>query len=177
MARNPTKETAVYVNGKKTTAEIVKTATQITVSVFGTSTTLSATAPDGTTINITADGVLEVRRGSSVSTATDGFGPYSPVETWCYSSPIKLGVKTTNSLGETDGEYRLPPSISTGNHRLVIRGSNATGQSITIGFAMRVTEESLISRIATSPAVWVILTLALLLALFIPGRVRRRDTQ
>lgn len=177
MAKNPAKEIAVYVNGKKTTAKIVKTATKITVSVFGTSTTLSAIAPDGTTINITADGVLEVRRGSTVSSATTGFSAYSPVEAWCYSTPTKLGTETTNGLGETQGSYQIPTSISTGNHHLVIRGTNSSRQSVTIGFALRVTEDSLITRIATSPAVWVILILALLLALFIPGRVRRRNTQ
>lgn len=177
MAKNPATETVVYLNGKRTTAQVVTSESQITVRVSGTATTLSATAPNGQSINISADGVLEVRRGSTVSTVTDGFGTYSPVETWCYSSPIKLGVETTNGLGETDSEYQLPTSISTGHHRLVIRGSNDSGQDITIGFAMRVTEESLITRIATSPVVWVILVLALLVALFIPSRLRQRNAQ
>jgi hypothetical protein len=177
MAKNPAKETAVYVNGRKTIAKVVKTATQITVSVSGTSTTLSAVAPDGTTINITADGVLEVRRGSSVSSATNGFTAYSPVEAWCYSTPTKLGTETTNGRGQTRGTYQLPPSISIGNHHLVIRGTNSSRQSVTIGFALRVTEESLITRIATSPVAWVILVLALLVALFIPSRLHQRNAQ
>jgi hypothetical protein len=147
------------------------------VTVSGTSTTLSAVAPDGTAINITADGVLHVRRGSTISSSTTGFTAYSPVEAWCYSTPIKLGTETTNGLGITKGRYQIPMTISPGNHHLVIRGTNSSHQSVTIGFAMRIPEDSLMSRIATSPVVWIILSFALLLALFIPGRIRRRNTQ
>ena len=177
MAKNLAKEIAVYLNGKKTTAKILKTTTEITVTVSGTSTTLSAVAPDGTAINITADGVLEVRRGSTISSSTTGFTAYSPVEAWCYSTPIKLGTETTNGLGITKGRYQIPTTISPGNHHLVIRGTNSSHQSVTIGFAMRIPEDSLMSRIATSPVVWIILSFALLLALFIPGRLRQRNTQ
>jgi hypothetical protein len=177
MAKNPATETAVYINGKKTKATVTRTANNIIVTVVGTNTRLSATAPDGTSINITADGVLDVQHGSLVSTATSGFAPYSSVESWCYSTPTKLGTETTTGVGETQARYEITNQISSGSHHLVIRGTNSKNQSVTIAFAMRVAKDSLMSRFATSPVVWAILLLALLLALFIPSRLRRNGTR
>ena len=156
---------------------MTRTATNIIVTVAGTNTRLSATAPDGTSINITSDGVLEVKHGSLVSTATSGFAAYSTVESWCYSTPTKLGTEKTNGVGETQARYEITTQIPSGQHHLVIRGTNSNNQTVTIGFAMRVAEESFMSKLATSPIVWVILLLALLLAIFIPSRLRRNDIQ
>lgn len=154
---------------------MTRTTNNIVVTVAGTNTKLSATAPDGTSINITADGVLEIKHGSLVSTATSGFAPYSTVESWCYSTPTKLGEEKTNGMGETQARYEITTQIPSGQHHLVVRGLNSAGQSVTIGFAMRVIEDSLVTRIATSPVTLIILLLALLFAIFIPSRLRRND--
>ena len=175
LKKNPASETSVYINGIKTKAVVTRTTNNIVVTVAGTNTKLSATAPDGTSINITADGVLEIKQGSLISTATSGFAPYSAVESWCYSTPTKLGVEKTNGIGETQARYEITTQIPSGQHHLVVRGINSAGQSVTIGFAMRVIEDSLVTRIATSPVALIILLLALLFAIFIPSRLRRND--
>ena len=175
MSKDSARKTVAYIDGKKINATITSTASHITVTVAGTSTSLSATAPDGSPVNITADGILQAKIGSTVSTATSGFSAYSEVESWCYSTPTKLGSETTNGVGATAAGYKIPGSISLGNHHLVIRGTNSQGQAVTIGFAMRVSDDSLITRIATSPLMWAVLAMALLLALFLPSRLRRRE--
>lgn len=175
MSKDEVGKTVVYLNGKKTEATVTSEQDTITVTVAGTHTQLRATAPDGTSVNITADGVLVVKHGSHVSTATTGFAAYSSVESWCYSTPAKLGTAQSDGAGATKGRYLISDNIPFGKHHLVIRGTNSSGQSLTIGFAMRVTEDSLIVRFATSPFVWVILAVALLMALFIPSRIRRKE--
>lgn len=175
MSKDAARKTVAYINGKKTSIEISQTNSRITVTVAGTSTSLSVTAPDGRTVNIAANGILQVKIGSTVSTATSGFAAYSQVESWCYSTPTKLGTETANGVGATAARYKIPASISTGNHHLVIRGTNSQGQAVTIGFAMRVSDDSLITRIATSPLMWAVLAMALLFALFLPSRLRRRE--
>lgn len=177
MSKDAAGKTVIYLNGNKTEATVARNRDNITVTVAGTHTQLSATAPDGTSINISADGVLVVKHGSYVSTATSGFSPYSSVESWCYSTPTKLGAEQTDEQGATRSRYLISDKIRTGKHHLVVRGINSSGQSLTIGFAMRITEDSFIVRFATSPFVWVILIFALLIALFIPGRLRQRNTQ
>jgi hypothetical protein len=175
MSKDATGKAVIYLNGKKTEATVTREQDNITVTVAGTRTQLRATAPDGTSINITGDGVLVVKHGSHVSTATTGFAAYSSVESWCYSTPTKLGTEQSDEAGATTGRYLITDKIPSGKHHLVIRGTNSTGQSLTIGFAMRVTEDSLIVRFATSPFVWLILIVALLIALFIPGRIRHKE--
>ena len=177
MARNTETETVVYINGKKSKAKVDRTRRKITVTVAGTSTKLSAVTSDGSSINLTADGVLIVKRGTQVLTSTSGFDAYSNVESWCYSSPIKLGTETANGIGETNARYEITSVIPSGDHRLVVRGENSQQQSVTIGFAMRVIDESRFLRITKSPVVWAILPIALLTALFLPSRIRRRHKE
>jgi hypothetical protein len=175
MANSPSNRIIVFVDGEKTDALITNTDRKVTVSVAGAKIVLSATAPDGTMINVDSDGVLEVKPGSTVSTASTGFAAYSPVETWCYCTPTQLGSETTNGIGATQAAYPLPTAVTTGSHHLVVEGANARKQSITIGFAMRVTNTSVFSRIISNPLAWFFLVIFSLIGLLLPARIRRRS--
>ena len=175
MANSPSNRIIVFVDGEKTDALITNTDRKVTVSVAGAKIVLSATAPDGTMINVDSDGVLEVQPGSTVSTASTGFAAYSPVETWCYCTPTQLGSETTNGIGATQTAYPLPAAVTTGSHHLVVEGANARKQSITIGFAMRVTNTSVFSRIISNPLAWFFLVIFSLIGLLLPARIRRRS--
>jgi hypothetical protein len=126
-------------------------------------------------INVDSDGVLEVQPGSTVSASSKGFAAYSPVETWCYCTPIQLGTDTTNGIGATTSAYPLPGSATAGTHHLVVQGETELKQSITIGFAMRVTNTSVFSRIIGNPLAWFFLVIFSLIGILLPARIRRRS--
>ena len=165
---------AVFIDGKLVDATMETTDGVIRVTVAGTSSSISASSSDGRTAEISADGYLLLRVGEKITARAQGFAGETPIQLWLYSVPTKLGEGTTDQKGAYVTEQTLPEATEPGDHRLVLSAKNVDGNTVTVAFATRVIDKSLIIRVATSPFVWLLLIVLVILALILPSRLRTR---
>jgi hypothetical protein len=146
----------------------------IRVTVAGTSSSISASSSNSRVAEISADGYLMLRAGEKITARAQGFAGETSIQLWLYSTPTKLGEGITDQKGAYVTEQTLPESTEPGDHRLVLSAKNVDGKTVTVAFATRVIDRSLIIRVATSPFVWLLLIVLMVLALILPGRLRTR---
>ena len=165
---------AVFIDGKlvQATTRVADGAIQITIA--GTSSSISASSSDGRVTELSADGRLLLRVGERITARAQGFAAETGIQLWMYSTPTKLGEGVTDQRGAYVTEQVVPDSVSAGDHRLVLTSKNVEGKSITVVFAARVIDKSLIVKVATSPFAWLLLIALVIVALILPSRLRER---
>ncbi len=166
------RKSAVFVDGKLVDATIETLGGVIRVTVAGTSSSISTSSSDGRATEISADGYLMLRVGERITARAQGFAGETPIQLWLYSTPTKLGEGITDQKGAYVTEQTLPEETEPGDHRLVLSAKNVDGNTVTVAFATRVIDKSLIIRVATSPFVWLLLIVLVILALILPSRLR-----
>jgi alpha-tubulin suppressor-like RCC1 family protein len=168
------RKSAVFIDGKLMNATIKTLDGVIRVTVAGTSSSISASSSNSRVAEISADGYLMLRAGEKITARAQGFAGETSIQLWLYSTPTKLGEGITDQKGAYVTEQTLPESTEPGDHRLVLSAKNVDGKTVTVAFATRVIDRSLIIRVATSPFVWLLLIVLMVLALILPGRLRTR---
>lgn len=161
-----------FVDGVPMTAKSTAKNGAITVEIAGITSSMS-TAGGETNLSAVADGRLSLRRGDTFTMTGQGFAPASPVEIWMYSSPSWLMTGVADAAGGLVAQPTVPDDAASGEHRIVVSAESPRGQQVVIAFPAKVLEDSVVTRIASSPITWVTLVLVVFLALFLPSRLRR----
>ena len=104
------------------------TAGGVSASISGEQSEASSTTEDNNSLTFDA--------GDSVAIKVSGFAPDSDADVVIYSEPRQLGKLTVDSQGNISGEIQIPKDLESGNHSLVITGSDSEGNSISVKFGL-----------------------------------------
>ncbi len=113
---------AATIGGKVTRAKTTRVNNQLVFSAGGFTVTLAGVNPDGTVIPLSAEGILEVRRGDMFRLDAQGFAPNSSVDIWMFSKTIYLGKIEVSTDGLVKSTFKVPKSVADGLHHLVMVG-------------------------------------------------------
>jgi hypothetical protein len=113
---------AATIGGKIAKAKTSRVNNQLVFSAAGFTVTLAGVNADGTVIPLSAEGILEVRRGDMFRLDAQGFAPNSTVNIWMFSKPILLGTIEVGADGLVKSTLKVPKSVENGLHHLVMVG-------------------------------------------------------
>lgn len=144
----------------------------LTLSVAGMEATVWGMSSDGVKIPLDVDGNLSLADGDSVQFEASGFAANTDVDVWVYSTPVRLATMTSDASGAVAGIFPLPASLEEGKHRLVFDGRTSDGDPVTMAVGLQFGN---FEADGVSPWVFIIpISLAIIIALVIPTRARRR---
>lgn len=87
--------------------------------------------------------------GDVINFSGAGFTPGSPIVVWIQSTPTKLKEEVTDSSGSKSTQFKIPSSLTPGQHTLQINGVDAEGN--VVSFAYGITVEDPTKLAADSP--------------------------
>lgn len=145
---------------------LIITGAGIEATIYGVSST-------GERIELDSDGNLRLNSGDKISLEATGFKPGDEVETWMFSTPRQLGTITVDDFGRLSGSFPVPNEVESGNHRLVLKSANSTGEDFVIGVGIAVGSLSTGS-MTTRLLIAIPLAFAGIAGLIIPTTIRRR---
>lgn len=90
------------------------------------------TSTPGTTVRLlAADGsvVTNIVAGQQFFVEVTGFAPTSSVEATLYSTPVRVGIGTTDGAGAARFSVTIPSTLAPGSHTLVVSGFGTSGQT------------------------------------------------
>jgi hypothetical protein len=165
-----------FVDGKSATVSVTRSNNKIVASVAGITATISGITPEGKIVALDSQGILRLNQKDKLSIEASGYLPGEKVSTWIYSTPISLGENAADEAGNSSMIFGLPKTLESGDHRIVLDGSNSASLPVVLGIGISVgslDQSSSVSRI--------LITVPVLLAIFagilIPAVSRRRKRQ
>ena len=166
-------EAGAVVDGKTIAATLSRADNQITAAAGDITTTVSGLTPDGQRVSLNEEGNLVLDERDKIVVEASGIEPNEDVEVWMFSTPAKLGVIAADANGKIAGTFNLPTGIESGDHRVVLSGTNPEGTGVVIGIGISygaVDSGSSITRLLIT----IPIALAVLFGLFLPAVTRRR---
>jgi hypothetical protein len=122
LVNTPSAVGAATIGGKTTKAKTTRVNNQLVFTAGGFTVTLAGVNPDGTIIPLSAEGILEVRRGDMFRLDAQGFAPNSSVDIWMFSKTMYLGKIEVGTNGLVKSTFTVPKSVEDGLHHLVMVG-------------------------------------------------------
>jgi hypothetical protein len=122
LVNTPSAVGAATIAGKTTTAKTTRVNNQLVFTAGGFTVTLAGVNPDGTIIPLSAEGILEVRRGDMFRLDAQGFAPNTSVDIWMFSKTMYLGKIEVGTNGLVKSTFTVPKSVEDGLHHLVMVG-------------------------------------------------------
>ena len=113
---------AATIGGKTAKAKTSRVNNQLVFTAGNFTVTLAGVNADGTIIPLSAEGLLEVRRGDMFRLDAQGFAPGSSVDIWMFSKTIYLGKIEVGTGGLVKSTFKVPKSVDDGLHHLVMVG-------------------------------------------------------
>ncbi len=166
-------EAGALVDGKTIAATLSRADNQITAVAGDISTSISGLRPDGQRVALNAEGNLVLNEDDKIVVEASGLEPNEDVEVWMFSTPTKLGVIAADANGKIAGTFNLPNGIESGDHRVVLSGTNPDGKGVVIGIGISYGATDSGSSI-TRVLIAIPIALAVLFGLFLPAVTRRR---
>jgi alpha-tubulin suppressor-like RCC1 family protein len=169
-------EAASLVDGKSVAVTVLRSENRVTARVAGVSATISGLTIEDEVVSLDSDGNLRLVTEDQLVVDASGYMAGQEVSVWVYSTPSRLGVVTADASGNLSGIFDLPTGIDSGDHRVVLDGTNENGQPviISVGIAVgNIDSSSLASRLL----IIIPVLLAIFAGLFIPAVSRRRKRQ
>jgi hypothetical protein len=163
----------IEVDGVLEKAVVTRSGNRFTVSAGNITATLTGLSNSGEIVPLDGDGAVRLSTSEMFELDVKGFEASSGVDVWMYSSPMKLGTLKVSTTGIASERYSIPSQVGTGQHRIVLRGTEATGKNVSIAFGMFVGAASSTSTVA-KVLIAVPIALAMLIAIVIPTAIRRR---
>lgn len=166
-------EASAVVDGETISATLSRVNNQITATAGDISTTISGLTPDGQRVALNTEGNLVLNEGDKIVVEASGVEPDEDVAVWMFSTPTKLGVITADASGKIAGTFNLPNGIESGEHRVVLSGTNRNGTDVVLGIGLSygaVNSGSTLTRVLIA----IPIALAILFGLFLPAVSRRR---
>jgi hypothetical protein len=166
-------EVVIEVDGKREEVVLSRENNALVLQAGGFSAKLWATNTVGDVIPLDTEGNIRVADEANISFVASGFLGDSESEVWVYSTPTLLGMTQADAVGNLEGSFALPVGIENGSHRIVLAGTNRSNEDISVVVGMIVGDGSEQSAVA-SILLGVVISLAVLSALFLPAIIRRR---
>ena len=159
MVRGERVETKVTVNEQGVTVELPN---EVTVGV-------AATDSSGAPLPVDADGTVSSYRGGIIRVRLSGLVPGTTYTAFMFSEPVELGRGIVGPDGTVDEEFPIPKSIAAGGHTLQVNGVGEGSEVVSVAMGIELLEKQDLTALTVS-----VIVLAILGALFIPLRRRRR---
>ena len=166
-------EASAVVDGETISATLSRVNNQITATAGDISTTISGLTPDGQRVALNTEGNLVLNEGDKIVVEASGVAPDEDVAVWMFSTPTKLGVIAADASGKIAGTFNLPNGIESGEHRVVLSGTNRNGTNVVLGIGLSygaVNSGSTLTRVLIA----IPIALAVLFGFFLPAVSRRR---
>lgn len=160
--------------GEPVESSLSRSNDQLVISAGDLSATISGVTADGAVAPLDSEGNIRLSEGDQIQVEASGFAPKSDVEVWLFSTPILLGTVTVNAEGTASAVFPLPRGAESGNHRVALNGKNVAGDDAS--FAVGIVIGSSSGGVSTTGKVLIAIPIALavLVALVIPARRRRK---
>lgn len=129
---------------------------------------------DGAVVPLDNQGNLVISDDVTITLTMSGLGSNSDYEAWIFSTPTRLGTGRADASGYAGGKFAIPAGLPTGQHRIVLEGTSATGDKATLAVGVRLTRADDSSGGAISKVIVGFIAAASLFALIIPPSLRRR---
>ena len=149
---------------------------KIVATVAGVTAVISGVNSKGEVIALDSDGILRLDQGDKISIEASGYRPGEKLSAWVYSTPISLGNSEADETGDASMLFALPRSLDSGDHRLVLDGSNSELTPVVLGIGISVgfeDQSSSFSRVLIAVPVIV----AVFAGILIPAVSRRRKRE
>ena len=169
-------EAAILVGGEPVESTVTRSNDQLVISAGDMAATISGITADGAVAPLDNDGNIRLSEGDQIQVEASGFAPNSDVEVWLFSTPTLLGTVTVNAQGTATATFPLPRGAESGNHRVALNGKNSAGDDAS--FAVGIVIGSSSGGVSTAGKVLISIPIAaaVLFALVIPARRRRKAT-
>ena len=167
----------VLLNGKIVDTKVSTTNTSLTISAYGASITVRCYDATGSNIPLSTDSRFKLTQDDSIELIASGFKPGTDVIATIYSRPILLGKIKADATGTGVQRWKVPDSLRPGLHTLVASGDLTQADDAVFGLRIAVDDTPFFNRIANSWVVRILLVLAVIFALLIPARLRRREEE
>jgi hypothetical protein len=161
------------VNGKAVAVSVTRKNNKIVATVVGVTAVISGINSKGEVIALDGDGILRLDQGDKISIEASGYRPGEKLSAWMYSTPISLGDSEADETGNVSMVFALPRALDSGDHRLVLDGSNSESTPVVLGIGISVGSIDS-SSIASRLLIIIPVVLAIFAGLFVPAAVRRR---
>ncbi|MBM3638745.1 MAG: hypothetical protein FJW98_04835 [Actinobacteria bacterium] len=167
-------EAAILVGGESVKSTLSRSNDQLVISAGDMAATISGLTSDGAVAPLDSEGNIRLSEGDQIQVEASGFAPNSDVEVWLFSTPTLLGTVTVNAEGTASAVFPLPRGAESGNHRVALNGKNVAGDDAS--FAVGIVIGSNSGGVSTAGKVLIAIPIALavLFALVIPARRRRK---
>jgi hypothetical protein len=167
-------EAAILVGGEPVESTVTRSNDQLVIAAGDMSATISGVTADGAVAPLDNDGNIRLSEGDQIQVEASGFAPNSDVEVWLFSTPTLLGTVTVNAQGAASAQFPLPRGAESGNHRVALNGKNVAGEDAS--FAVGIVIGSSTGGVSTTGKILIAIPIALavLFALVIPARRRRK---
>lgn len=167
-------EAAILVGGEPVESTVTRSNDQLVISAGDMAATISGITADGAVAPLDNDGNIRLSEGDQIQVEASGFAPNSDVEVWLFSTPTLLGKVTVNAQGTATATFPLPRGAESGNHRVALNGKNSDGDDASFAVGIVIGSSSGGVSTAGKVLISVPIALAVLFALVIPARRRRK---
>jgi hypothetical protein len=164
------------VNGQATKVSVIRSDNKIVATVAGITAVIAGTSADGKAIALDGEGSLRLRLGDKISIEASGLLPGEKVAMWMYSTPVSLGGSAADATGNVSMVFDMPATVDSGDHRLVLDGSNLASLPVVLGIGISVgsvDQSSSVSRVLIAVPV----ILAIFAGILIPAVSRRKKLE
>jgi hypothetical protein len=168
-------EAKLVINGEAAEMSVTRRDNQLLVSNGALSSSVAAVTANGTRRPLDSQGNVRFEDGDSLELLATGFASDSDLEVWIFSEPKDLGIIRTSSVGEAESVLTVPTDIEPGNHRVVVSGTSRSGSKVVVAVGVVIAAASDGVSTAEKFAIALPITTAILAALIIPTRRRRRS--
>lgn len=166
-------ESKVTIGGRSVDVAVRRDGDTLTASFGEVTLQMSVVSPEGTVRSLGDGGVLTLDPGSVLSVAIAGLVPESTVEGWIYSDPLLLGQARASTGGLVEASLRVPETLESGRHTVVLSGTESSGDEFLFYGAVQSGDPGASSRWLTL-ALLVPLVVAGVAGVFLPPVFRRR---
>lgn len=162
----------VTINGRTVASTLTRADNQLVLTAGPVSTTVYGETPTGERIALDDSGALQLAIGDLIVVEGSGFDGDAVVEVWMMSTPTALGELTADAGGRVAGRFTPPLTLEPGDHRLVLSGAADDEVRVVLAFGLLYDVDA--TPIWASWPIWIAVATAVVLALIVPTRYRRR---
>ena len=161
---------AALVNGKRVDLNVTRQNNVLQISSGNIQMNIKVLDESGAIVPLDEDGNVVIEKGSKFEFSVTGAQPNAKLEAWLFSDPVKLGNTIVDANGKATATLNIANKVPKGFHRFVTKTYSSSGDAVTMSVGVIAAGGS------STPIgliIFIVLALAILIALLIPA-VRRR---
>lgn len=166
-------QATLSVGGKDVATTLTRKDNQLIISSGVMNAVISGRRADGSTAALDSDGNIRLDAGDQLLVDASGFNPESELEVWLFSTPLRLGTTSVQYSGTARATFTVPLGVETGKHGVVLTGVNPREERSIFSVGIMIGSKGGVSTIGKI-LIGLPISLAILIALAIPARRRRR---